>query len=90
MPVRFSRRALRDLQRIRDFVAKDKPIAASRLAVELVAACDRLEVFPERGRPGSKRGTRELTTVWPYVIIYKTTDQIEIVAIRHGRRRPVS
>lgn len=48
----FSRRALRDLVKIRAYIAEDNPRAASRMAVEIIAACDRLEYFPERGRPG--------------------------------------
>jgi toxin ParE1/3/4 len=84
----FSPQAIRDLRMIRDYIAADNPAAASRMAVELVAACDRLELFPERGRPGSRRGTRELTTVWPYVIVYKITRQrIDIVSIWHGRQQ---
>lgn len=88
MEIVFSPQALRDLRAIRDYIANDNSAAASRMAVELVAACDRLELFAERGRPGARRGTRELTTVWPYVIVYKITrQQIYIVAIWHGRQR---
>jgi plasmid stabilization system protein ParE len=56
------------------------------MAVEIVAACDRLEIFPERGRPGIKRSTRELTTVWPYVIVYRigANRTVEILSIWHG------
>lgn len=90
MSVNFTRRALRDLARIQSYIAKDNSNAASRMAVELVAACDRLETFPERGRPGLKRGTRELTTVWPYVIVYKVeSGRIEIISIWHGRQRRI-
>ena len=65
MTVDFTWSARRDLAQIHAYIAKDSPSAASRMAVEIVAACDRLELFPERGRPGKRRGTRELTTVWP-------------------------
>jgi toxin ParE1/3/4 len=85
MPVSFSRRALRDLANIHSYIAKDSSQAASRMAVELVAACDRLEQYPERGRPGLRRGTRELTTVWPFVIVYRfSDDEIEVLSIWHG------
>jgi addiction module RelE/StbE family toxin len=88
MEIIFSPQAMRDLRAIRDYIAADNPAAASRMAVELVAACDRLEIFPERGRPGSRRGTRELTTVWPYVIVYKVTRQrVDIISIWHGRQQ---
>jgi toxin ParE1/3/4 len=91
MTVIFSPEARADLQHIRDYISQHNPQAASRLAVELVAACDRLEFMPERGRPGLVRGTRELTTVWPYVIVYRIKgDVVEIVRIWHGvqDRRP--
>jgi len=85
MSVNFTRRALRDLANIRTYIADDNPRAASRMAVELIAACDRLEHFPERGRPGLRRGTRELTTVWPYVIVYRVVrTNIDILSIWHG------
>ena len=85
MSVNFTRRALRDLANIRAYIADDNPHAASRMAVELIAACDRLEHFPERGRPGLRRGTRELTTVWPYVIVYRVVrTNIDILSIWHG------
>ncbi len=85
MSVNFTRRALRDLANIRAYIADDNPRAASRVAVELVAACDRLEIFPERGRPGPRSGTRELTTVWPYVIVYRVSgEDIDILSIWHG------
>lgn len=88
MQITFSRRALRDLAAIRSFIAVDNPRAASRVAIEIVAACDRLETYPERGRPGRRRGTRELTTVWPYVIVYRVRrpHEIEIVAVWHRRQ----
>ena len=91
MSVNFTRRALRDLAHIRAYIADDNPRAASRMAVEIIAACDRLEHFPERGRPGLRRGTRELTAVWPYVIVYRVDrTNIDILSIWHGaqdRRR---
>lgn len=87
MSVVFTRRALRDLASIHSRIGEDRPMAASRVAVELVAACDRLELFPERGRPGIEPGTRELTTVWPYVIVYRIGgDIIEVLSVWHGRQ----
>jgi toxin ParE1/3/4 len=84
MPVIFSPEALADLTEIRSFIGDRSPAAASRIAVQLVAACDRLEHLPERGRPGLVAGTRELPTIWPYVIVYRITLQaVEIVRVWH-------
>jgi len=88
MAVSFTPRALRNLAAIRAYIADDKPLAASRVAVELVAACDRLDIYAERGRPGRKLGTRELTSVWPYVIVYRVKGRnVEILAILHGAQQ---
>jgi len=50
---------------------QDNPEAASRVAIQIVAACDRLEYLPERGRLGFIPNTRELVSCWPYVIVYR-------------------
>lgn len=77
--------ALRDLMEIRAFIGERNPGAASRIAVQLLSACDRLEYLPERGRPGMIPGTREITTIWPYVIVYRVTAAtVDILRIWHG------
>ena len=83
MPVILSPEAVADLRDIRAYIARDNPKAASRVAVRLVAACDRLDFLPLRGRPGQVPGTRELP-VRPYVIVYRVTPAaVEIVRIWH-------
>jgi plasmid stabilization system protein ParE len=85
MPVGFTRAALRSLAAIRDYIGRENPAAANRIAVQIVAACDRLEYLPERGRPGIVEGTRELVALWPYVIVYRITPvAVEILDIWHG------
>jgi toxin ParE1/3/4 len=84
MPVVFSPEALSDLREIRGYIGDRSPAAASRIAVQLIAACDRLEHLPERGRPGIVPGTRELPTIWPYVIVYRTSPEaVEIIRVWH-------
>jgi plasmid stabilization system protein ParE len=41
----FTDEALADLRQIRRYIAEQNPEAASRIAIRLVAACDRLEHF---------------------------------------------
>ena len=85
MPVTFTRAALRSLITIRTYIGKENPAAANRVAVQIVAACDRLEYLPERGRPGLVAGTRELVALYPYVIVYRVTPSaVEILNIWHG------
>jgi toxin ParE1/3/4 len=85
MPVVLTADALADLANIRSYIGEHNPFAATRVAVQLIAACDRLEYLPERGRPGVVLGTRELTALWPYVIVYRVTPAaVEILRIWHG------
>ena len=84
MQVRWSAAALADLQRIRSYIADFNPWAASRLAVQVLAAAESLERLPRRGRLGLEPGSRELVAVYPYVIVYRVTDVVEISRVWHG------
>lgn len=53
--------------------------------MQLIAACDRLEHLPERGRPDVVPGTRELVALWPYVVVYRVSaGVVEVLRIWHG------
>jgi len=86
MQVSFAELALADIENIRAYIAQDNPYAASRMAVALVAAADRLSANPRLGRLGAMQGTFELI-VRPYVIVYEI-HRAEIVVLRvwHGRQ----
>lgn len=80
----FTTPAISDLQNIRDYIGKENPSAASRVAIQIVAACDRLEYLPERGRLGIVPGTREIVSCWPYTVVYRIRSQnVEILRIWH-------
>lgn len=85
MPVVITSPAFGDLRAIQSYIGDESPRAASRIAIALLAACDSLEHLPECGRPGRKSGTRELTIIWPYVVVYRVKDDlVEILRIWHG------
>ena len=85
MPVTLTAPALADLAQIRAYIGRDNPAAANRIAVQLLAACDRLDYLPERGRPSLVPGTRELAALWPYVIIYRVEPkEVQILRIWYG------
>jgi len=87
MPVVLSPEALTDLIEIRSYIGDQNPLAASRIAVQLLAACDSLEHLPERGRPGVVPGTRELPIIAPYVIVYRITEAtVDVLRIWHHAR----
>ena len=88
MNVLWTTAALGHLEQIQDFIAQDSPAAAHRLAVALTErATTNLGHSPMMGRAGRARGTREL--ILPdlsYVVVYRITAQVEILAIIHIAR----
>ena len=85
MIVRFTDEAIGDLSSIRTYLAERSPNAADRIGRRLVEAADSLEGFQDRGKPGLVNGTREITTVWPYVIVYRVTAaEVQILRVWHG------
>lgn len=98
MPVEiiWSPRALARLREIRDYVARDKPDAAARLATRIVALVEALKEHPYLGRAGSETGVRELVVGGtPYLIFYRVqANRVTMTTIWHGaqsrQRRPKS
>ena len=88
LPVRWTPRALNDLEDIRDYIAVDRPLAAERMKRRLVEVSDRLTHLPARGRAVGV--SRELLVVRPYVIRYRiTVEAVVILGVRRSQRRPV-
>jgi hypothetical protein len=57
---------------IRDYVAKDKPDAAARLATRIVSLVEALKEYPYLGRIGTGPGVRELIVGGtPYSIFFR-------------------
>ena len=85
MIVDFTDEALADLSAIRAFLSDRSANVADRYGRRLVEAADALADFPHRGKPGLVDGTREIATVWPYVIVYRVTSAaVEILRVWHG------
>lgn len=89
MRLRWSKRAIRRLASIHDYIAKDSPAAAARVAAAIVGAALRLQKFPYIGRPGRIEGTRELVVPGlPYIIPYRVVDGVvQIASVIHTSRK---
>lgn len=89
MRLTWTRRALRDIDDLRTYIALDSPGAARRQALQVLSAVERLTRFPDSGRPGRVPGTRELVVgQTPFLVAYRTRgDTLEVLAVLHGRRR---
>jgi toxin ParE1/3/4 len=86
----WSTAALAHLRFIRAYIDQFNPRAARDLADGLMAAGDSLVNFPYRGRPVAGTGTRELVTVYPYIMRYRIGDTVRTLRVRHAARRPTN
>lgn len=89
MRIIWTRRYLRELERIGDYIAEQSPRSAARMVNEIHSKTGRLlSANPFIGRPGEIKGTRELViTGTPYIVAYRVTDtQIEILFVQHGSK----
>ncbi len=89
MKIRWSPTAVSDLESIRDYIARDSPSAARKIANRIKDSVNRLINFPLSGRAGRVPGTRELVVpgtsfIAAYII---QDDEVQIASVLHGRQR---
>jgi toxin ParE1/3/4 len=89
MRVVWTAPALRELEAIGDYIARDNSRASARIVTRIFDRVDMLADHPETGRPGRIAGTRELVvTDTPFIVPYRIRgDQVEILSVFHGARR---
>jgi toxin ParE1/3/4 len=84
-----TRTALRNLDELHDYIARNNPAAARRQVERIKEAVLQLTRTPFIGPPGTVPGTRKLVRP-PYVIHYRVAGEtVTILAIRHSRQRPL-
>jgi len=86
MQIRWTTAAANDLENIADYLFEKTPWNAPRLMREICAAVFALRIYPNRGRPGKKSGTREMVLpALPYIVVYKVGNEVlHIARILHG------
>lgn len=81
--------ALRDLNGIREFIARDNPTAAASFCEKLLEHAEGLRLFPERGGRLKERHGARFSVVGSYLIVYRlnqATDTVRILRFWHGAR----
>ncbi|NDG40888.1 MAG: type II toxin-antitoxin system RelE/ParE family toxin [Betaproteobacteria bacterium] len=88
MKLRWSQRALADLQRLADrMAADDKPLAAQAFVEAIADRVARLEEFPLLGRQGRLDDTRELLVHKNYLVSYRLrADEVQLLQVWHVAR----
>ena len=89
MRVRWLRRALKNLDKEAEYIARDNPDAAARTVARIATSIDRLAIHPASGRIGRVPGTRELVIAGtPYIVPYRVHDDtVEILRVFHAARK---
>ncbi|MHC1549776.1 type II toxin-antitoxin system RelE/ParE family toxin [Phyllobacterium sp. K27] len=87
----FTAAALRDLERLRQFLKVKNPTAAKKAADTIIQTIELLKQYPQAGRPVAdmEHHYREVLIDFGnsgYVALYRyEPDKVVILAIRHGR-----
>ena len=89
----ISPRAFRDIEEIRDYLHQRNPQAAKKAAELFEVAIDRIMQFPEAGQDQTDAGVKRVVERrFGYLIYYRYSESkslIEIISIRHARRKPI-
>lgn len=87
MALKWIKTALRSVDEIAGFIAKDNPTRATSFVLELKEAVTKLQVHPGMGRAGRVPGTRELVLHKNCIAIYRVrSDDVEILRLHHVAR----
>lgn len=72
-----------------DYIAQDNPLAAISQDEEIEHQVDMLMQHPQMGRPGRKKGTRELViSRTPFIVIYRVKGtRIEVIRLLHSSQQ---
>ncbi len=88
MIVRWTRRALADLDRIAAYIAADNPTAAQALLSSIRAQSLQLEQHPLIGRAGVAADTRELVVHRNYLLSYRVRrNEVHVLQVWHVAQR---
>ena len=91
MKVRFTRRALRQMAEILDYIEARSPQGAETVKRRLQAVIGLLADHPDAGRVTNKGNLRRVVAIpYTYVIFYRSdTTGIVIHGVRHAARCPL-
>lgn len=89
MKLRWTTPALRDLEAIGDYIARDNPAAADRVVTRILDQAELIAAHPHAGRTGRVPGTREaVISDTPFILPYRVREEaVEVLAVFHGARQ---
>jgi toxin ParE1/3/4 len=90
MDIRWSPAAAQDFSLIIEYIRRDSPQAAERVAKSIYEGATSLRRFPHKGRKGRVEGTRELLLPsLPFILVYRIVKEetVEIANVIHGAQK---
>jgi len=89
MKLRWTPRAVADLEEISDYLVAASPQAWEHLLQRLERLSEAILDFPLMGKAGLVPGTREfVVSGTPYILVFQVKDEaVVIVSVRDGRMR---
>lgn len=82
----WKRKALSDRQKIMKFIAKDNPVAAANLDLQIEEKAEKAAQSPMLYRAGRVDGTREAVVTANYLIVYRVTQtHVEVLRVLHTK-----
>ena len=92
MRLRYTPRALTELDEVLTYIAERSPQGARRVQVRVQAVTALLTEYPRSGQPTTNPRLRCMVAApYPYLIFYEATEaEIIIVGVRHAARDPGS
>ena len=84
MSIKWTRTALRSVDEIAGYIAKDNRTRATSFVRELQDAVTKLHAHPGMGKAGRIPGTRELVLHKNYIAVYRVRGgDVEILRLHH-------
>jgi plasmid stabilization system protein ParE len=85
----FAARAFQHIAAAEEFISRENPAAARKVAEAIYKTAEKLETFPDLGKPGRVPGTRELPLAkYPYTLVYRVRpSKVIVYAVMHQARK---
>ena len=92
LPVIWTPRASAEYLSAVRYIAEERPAIAIEQGELIRQAAGRLADYPQMGRPGRRRGTRELVVAGtPFIVVYRIQEresrQIQVIHVLHGAQQ---
>lgn len=81
-PLLWTKNAQKDLRKVEEYIAHDKPAAAAKMVLKIVKATENIQAFPMSFEAiQANRPQYRYMVVKPFAVLYEVTDR-EVVILR--------